>query len=328
MHKSFDTLFRSPPFRVLILGDVMIDRYLNGKVTRISPEAPVPVVQLDHSMDRLGGAANVALNIKAMGATATLFAVIGPDEDGDLFRSLSQKDEIFTSGLIPEKGRRTTVKTRVIAGNQHLLRLDVEDTFPLNEHTEKILLEAISHALDHMTPDVVILQDYNKGVLSENIILEVIRMATQRSIPVAVDPKFNHFLSYKGATLFKPNHKELCEGLGRWVPTEEADLEKACQELHTHLGHGISLITLSDKGIYWYDHGIGQGGIVPPVQRDIVDVCGAGDTVIAVAALALAARWSATDIAVVANLAGGQVCEKVGVVPINKESLDLEYLKV
>ena len=306
----------------------MIDRYLNGKVTRISPEAPVPVVQLNHAMDRLGGAANVALNIKAMGATASLFAVIGPDEDGDLFRSLSQKDEILTSGLMPEKGRRTTVKTRVIAGNQHLLRLDVEDTFPLNEHTEKILLEALAESLDNMPPDVVILQDYNKGVLSENIIVEVLRMATQRSIPVAVDPKFNHFLSYKGAALFKPNHKELCEGLGRWVPTEEADLEKACRELHTHLGQGISLITLSDKGIYWYDHGVGQGAIVPPVQRDIVDVCGAGDTVIAVAALALAAHWSASEIATVANLAGGLVCEKVGVVPINKESLDLEYLKV
>lgn len=328
MHNSLDTLLRTPPFRVLILGDVMIDRYLNGKVTRISPEAPVPVVQLNHSMDRLGGAANVALNIKAMGASASLFAVIGSDEDGALLTSLSQRDDILTSGVIFEKGRRTTTKTRVIAGNQHLLRLDVEDTFPLNDHTEKILLDAVSHAMDLMPPDVVILQDYNKGVLNESTIAEVIRMANQRIIPVAVDPKFNHFLSYKGATLFKPNLKELCEGLGRVVRTEETDLERACIDLHSHLGHMISLITLSEKGIYWYDHQIGQGAILPPVKRDIVDVCGAGDTVIAIAALALAAQWSAADIAMVANLAGGLVCEKVGVVPINRESLDLEYRKV
>lgn len=310
----------------MILGDVMIDRYLHGRVSRISPEAPVPVVQLMNATDRLGGAANVALNVRELGGDSLLFAVIGQDESADQFTGLAQREQMDISGLIREEGRRTTLKTRVISGNQHLLRMDVEDSFPLLHSSRTKLLTALGEAIETSMPDVIILQDYNKGVLDEVTIAEVIKLGNAKSIPITVDPKFSHFLLYRGITLFKPNLKELCEGLGRQVDPTPVELEKACRELHQHLNHQISLVTLSDKGIFWFDHHRGEGNLCSPIPRDIVDVCGAGDTVIAVASLALAAGWAAEEIANLANLAGGLVCEKVGVTPINKDKLLQEYL--
>ena len=312
--------------RVLIVGDVMIDRYLYGEVTRISPEAPVPVVQFTHRVARLGGAANVALNVGEMGAKAILAAVVGQDEDGTAYQQLMQQSGLDDLRIVSCKDRRTTVKTRIIAGNQHLLRVDSEDTHPIDADSFARLHAHLREVLQTGQADVVIMQDYNKGLLTAEMIREVVSLARQANTPIAVDPKFQHFSSYRGVTLFKPNLKELQEGLGRLVRPERDDLTAAVQELHRKLDHQYSLITLSERGVFWFDHNNKAGGLIPATPRSIVDVCGAGDTVIALAALALAAGRSMAEVALVANLAGGQVCEQVGVVPVDAGRLRDEVL--
>ncbi len=336
---AFPSIFRTPPFRVLVVGDVMVDRYIRGIVNRISPEAPVPIVRLRETDDRLGGAANVALNLRNLRAEVTLCAVVGEDRDGSDFRDAAEREGVNTASVVLDPSRRTTVKTRVIAGNQHLLRIDEEDLHrrvraghaevvdlhPLADGIRDRLLSNIESLLRNSPPDVVLLQDYDKGVLDERTIPAIIGSCRSMGIPVAVDPKFEHFMAYRGVSLFKPNLKELGEGLGRMISPTEADLEQACMELHHRLDHAISLITLSEKGVFWFDHSEGTHGLVPPVPRDIVDVCGAGDTVIAAAALALAAGWPTDALSILSNLAGGQVCERVGVVPVSLDLLLEEF---
>lgn len=318
------SLFREPPFRVMIIGDVMIDRYLQGRVNRISPEAPVPIVHYQSRQDRLGGAANVAVNLRELGADARLIAVCGQDEEEGLLRSLLQANGLDDQDILSEAGRLTTLKTRILAGSQQLLRIDAEDSDDLLPVTRERILEHITRAFDQARPDVVILQDYNKGVLSPELISAILELARSNGVPVSVDPKFRHFLSYRGATLFKPNLKELSEGLGMVIRPELPSLREACVRLHGHLEHRFSLVTLSEHGIFWYDHEREEAGLLPPRPRDIVDVCGAGDTVIATASLALAAGWPLEELARVANLAGGQVCERPGVVPVDRWRLQAE----
>lgn len=311
--------------RVLILGDVMIDRYVQGQVRRVSPEAPVPVVEFQSSSSRLGGAANVALNVREMGAEPILVAVVGEDEEAtELERLVEDAGLSDHSFLIREAGRRTTIKTRIIAGNQHLLRVDAEDTHPVSESSVSQLMGKLEIELQRDRVDVIILQDYDKGVLSPKMIQSVIALADQFDIPVTVDPKFRHFLQYGGCTLFKPNLKELSEGLAREISPTHLDLERAVIELAQSMPHQYSLITLSDKGIFWYDHRLHKGGVIPPATRDIVDVCGAGDTVIAIASMVLANELSLAQVAAIANLAGGLVCERVGVVPVDGQALEKE----
>ena len=322
---ALPSLLRQPPFRILVVGDVMVDRYIRGTVHRISPEAPVPVVRLRETDDRLGGAANVALNLRNLGVEVILCAVVGDDAVGQHFLEAAAREGVDTSAMVKDSGRCTTVKTRVIAGNQHLLRIDEEDLTPLSDEIADILLGKIGALLRAARPDVVLLQDYDKGVLDERTIPAIIHSCNTLRVPVAVDPKFSHFMDYKEVTLFKPNLKELSEGLGRNILPVKDALEGACVELHGRLGHALSLITLSEKGIYWYDHRDGRSGLVPPVPRDIVDVCGAGDTVISAAALAMAAGWPPEAMAALANLAGGQVCERVGVVPVSMDRLLEEF---
>lgn len=206
-----------------------------------------------------------------------------------------------------------------MAGNQQLLRVDQEDTLSIQEETTRRLLEQIEAIFKADRPQAVLLQDYDKGIFTPTFIEAIIRLAKTLGIPVSVDPKFKHFKAYKGVTLFKPNLKELNEGMGRQIEPSESALEAACKLLNEELGHEMSLVTLSEKGIYYYDHKAGVGGLVSPVPRDIVDVCGAGDTVISVATLALASGVTLDAIAFLANLAGGLVCERPGVVAISKE---------
>lgn len=315
--------------RILILGDVMIDRYVQGQVRRVSPEAPVPVVEFQSSSSRLGGAANVALNVREMGAEPILVAVVGDDAEAiELERLVEDAGLSNHSFLIREAGRRTTIKTRIIAGNQHLLRVDAEDTHPVSESSVSQLMAKLEVELKRDRVDVIILQDYDKGVLSPEMIRSVIALADRLGIPVTVDPKFRHFLQYGGSTLFKPNLKELSEGLAREVLPNYADLERAVIELAQAMPHQYSLITLSDKGIFWYDHRFQKGGIIPPATRDIVDVCGAGDTVIAIASMVLANDISLAHVAAIANLAGGLVCERVGVVPVDGLALEMEVKRL
>jgi D-glycero-beta-D-manno-heptose-7-phosphate kinase len=304
--------------RVLILGDVMIDGYLWGKVERISPEAPVPIVSVTKIENRLGGAANVALNISALGATPVICSVVGDDEKGKLFDQLLSENNLSSAGIVKSPHRPTTVKTRVISSGQHLLRVDEEKITPLNSQENKMLLQRFEELVKAEAFDVVIFQDYNKGVLTPQVIEKVIARCNELNIPSAVDPKKDNFLAYKNVSLFKPNLKELREGLKVDINGNIIDSVKAAvHQLEAILKNKISLVTLSEYGVV-----VNQNGNfthIPAHDRKIIDVSGAGDTVISVAALCLALDLEPEILANLSNLAGGMVCEKVGVVPIDKD---------
>lgn len=309
--------------KVLIIGDVMIDRYLFGHTDRMSPEAPVPVVDLNNKVNRLGGAANVALNVKALGAYPLLVSVVGKDRFGESFLELLPQHGIESTNIIQSKSRKTTVKTRIIAQQQHLLRVDDEDKHDLDKAEASAILQKVQELLELNQVNVILFQDYNKGLLSKQVIREVMLEAIKYDIPTVVDPKFNNFWEYKRATLIKPNLKEIRQAIGKDFPPTLEELKKCNAILENRLGSKLSLITLSEKGIFYGSPGDHQ--IVPTQKRDIVDVCGAGDTVISVAALGLACALTMKEISQLANLAGGQVCEQVGVVPVNARVLEKEY---
>ncbi len=313
--------------RVLVVGDVMVDSYVWGKVDRISPEAPVPVVSVTAKEDRLGGAANVALNILALGATPIICAMAGRDAKGQALKALFESSGINAAGLLLSDARPTTVKTRVISSNQHIVRVDEESLAPLNPGEEDAFIATAERTLREMKPHVVIFEDYNKGLLTPNVIEAITAMATKAGIPTAVDPKKDNFFAYRGVSLFKPNLKELAEGLKMEIQKKDhAALEAAAEKLESRLGHSISLITLSEEGMYVKSEG--KSTRLPAHLRNIADVSGAGDTVIGVAALCLALGVDAPYIAALANLAGGLVCEQVGVVPIDKNLLLAEAIRI
>lgn len=312
--------------RVLVIGDVMIDAYLKGKVSRISPEAPVPIVNLESREDRLGGAANVAMNVKALGANAILCSVIGRDSGAERFMTLMNEEGLDSTGMVQHEDRKTAVKTRVLANNQQVVRVDDEEVKDLNAAQELELIRVVKNLIETGI-DAVIFEDYNKGTLTEKVIHEITDLANAAGIPSAVDPKFANFLAYKNVTLFKPNLKELQEGLGRPIPfsTDRQAFEQAVLDLEAQLNNKISFVTLSEHGVFIKDKA--QAHYIPAHIRSIADVSGAGDTVIAVASLALASGSSVELIASLANLAGGLVCEYRGVVPVNKEKLLAEAIK-
>jgi len=313
-----ETFERFNNLNVLIVGDVMVDSYLWGKVDRISPEAPVPIVRVTNIENRLGGAANVALNVAAMGATPFICSVIGSDEKAGLFTQLLSEGGLSNEGIVQSEFRPTTVKTRIISSEQHLLRVDQEKTDLMNRTESAVLLGHFEKLLKNHRIDVVIMQDYNKGVLSEKVIETVISICRESGIPTAVDPKKDQFLSYRGVDLFKPNLKELREGLKMDFNDDfETSLRTAISELENIMHNRISLVTLSERGIAC---NTAENWIrLPAHNRKIIDVSGAGDTVISVAALCLALKLEPEIIARLSNLAGGLVCENVGVVPIDKE---------
>jgi D-glycero-beta-D-manno-heptose-7-phosphate kinase len=308
---------------VLIVGDVMIDRYIHGKVNRISPEAPVPVVEFTRSEERLGGAANVALNVKALGAMPYLFSVIGQDTEGVVFQNLLRNNNLPLQGITLSPRRLTTVKTRIVAGSQQLLRIDTEQTQDLDTEQCSDFLLKLDSFLNENHIDVLILQDYNKGVLSEKVIERVLRIAREKNIPTVVDPKKKNFFSYKNVTLFKPNLKEIREALPFDIKPEVDSLQHAADYLRNELGHHATMVTLSEKGLFLEDK-ITKGRIYPTKNRQIADVSGAGDTVISVAALGIATALDKDILAHLCNIAGGQVCEEAGVVPLSMEKLKRE----
>jgi rfaE bifunctional protein kinase chain/domain len=314
----------------LIIGDVMVDAYLWGKVERISPEAPVPIVSVNKRENRLGGAANVGLNIKSLGATAYLCAVIGNDQKGNEFLELLDNEDIPKQGIVRSDNRVTTTKFRVIGNNAQMLRVDEEHTKPLNEKESDGLRLNITKLLELEKIDVIIFQDYDKGVITPALISEVVAIANSENIPVVVDPKKEHFLDFKNVSLFKPNLKEIKEGLKiDFDESNPVELEKAISTLQETVNARIVLNTLSDKGIIvrWQEDGQFNSQKFPAHYRNISDVSGAGDTVISVAALCLASGIEVPDMAAIANLSGGIVCEEVGVVPINKTKLQDEVIR-
>ncbi len=318
--KSFDRL------RVLILGDAMMDSYLWGRVERISPEAPVPVVSVTRKEMRPGGAANVAINVQAMGATPILCSVVGRDVNGDAFVSMLKKRKMPVTAIYRSATRHTTVKTRVIGNNHQLLRIDEETVEDMPAADTDGLLAMALKAIRTRKPDVIVFEDYDKGALNRKVIEAVIAAARTAGIPVAVDPKRRNFEWYRRVDLFKPNLKELCEGLKIDLErTDAAALSRAVRPVRKERGIGLLMVTLSEAGIF-YAHNE-SGKVIPAHVRNVSDVSGAGDTVISVAALCLARKLPPHFIASLSNLAGGQVCEKVGVVPVDKKQLFIEALR-
>ncbi len=318
---NFENLFTDfTSLHVAVIGDVMLDTYWWGNVDRISPEAPVPVVAMQHREQRIGGAGNVALNTISLGAQTTLFTITGDDEDANTLNNLLQQHNINTKSIIRSKNRITTNKIRVMSRNQQMLRLDSEITNDILEEDETQLLQNFSAYINKEKPAVAIFEDYNKGILTPTIIQALIKICKENNIITAVDPKRKNFFEYKNVNIFKPNLKEVKDGLNILTnDISSASLNTIHKELYDRLHHKISLITLSEKGIFIHDEN--TDNIIPAHVRNIADVSGAGDTVIAVASLVYAATKDVLLTAEIANLAGGIVCEDVGTVAINKEKL-------
>lgn len=311
---------------VLVIGDLMLDRYLWGKVERISPEAPVPVVEVELEENRLGGAANVALNLKELGAKPVLCGVIGTDAEGDLFLEELIASGLSAEGIIRIPGRRTTAKIRILSNQHQMLRVDKEVRSPLLAEEEQLIAAKIASLL----PDSkgLIFEDYDKGLLSESLIQATQKQAEKLNLPVFVDPKHRNFFYYSNCTVFKPNLKELREGLSVSVSKEDtAGLKRAVSALRTQMPHPWTLLTLSENGMLLIEES-GNAWHIPAHERKISDVSGAGDTVISVLALATLAGLSIPEAAALANLAGGRVCEFPGVVPIRREDLEKELRRL
>ena len=321
MKTDFDKLFHQfTELKVGVVGDLMLDTYWWGKVDRISPEAPVPVVAVSKKEQRIGGAGNVALNVRSLGAKVSMLSVLGKDSEGEQLTALLESEGINTKYLVTSEQRITTNKIRIISRNQHMMRLDAEHIEDMIKADEEKLLYAFEEFIAAEDPDVVILEDYNKGVLTANVISSIISLCKKNGILTTVDPKRKNFFAYNAVDIFKPNLKEAKEGLN--IIGDGAALSQL-KEIHASLAeklhHKVSFITLSEKGVF-YQEGT-QSALLPTHIRNVADVSGAGDTVIAVASLVFAATKNVELMAEVANIAGGLVCEEVGTVAIDKGKL-------
>jgi len=331
---NFDHLFKSfNTQKVLIIGDVMIDTYLWGKVDRISPEAPVPVVVINQRENRLGGAANCALNIQSLGGEPILCSVIGEDVKGDEFIELLKGHKIAEHGILRSRERMTTTKYRIIGNNTQMLRVDEEITENMNEADNERMIAQVGKIIAKHKIGSVIFQDYDKGVINAGLLEKLIPVFNELNIPIAVDPKKRNFHLYENVSLFKPNLKELKEGMQiEFDAYSNKELSAAVNQLLEQHNARIVLTTLSERGIYLSCNSKDNGRLnelIPAHVRAIADVSGAGDTVISTAALCLAVGMKAYGIAYISNLAGGLVCEQIGVVPVDKERLlaELKSLK-
>jgi len=326
--KSFSTARLNELFahfknkRIAVVGDVMIDRYMWGTVTRISPEAPVPVVEIESETSRLGGAANVANNIKALGGIPILVGVVGNNVHGTEFREMLAQMDCPTYGIITDTTRPTTIKTRVIAQDQHVVRVDSEDKRDIDSGIQKQIVDVLREHMDSI--DAVIIEDYNKGVIVKELIRSVIELVNEKGKIVTIDPKFNNFFEYQNVTLFKPNKKEAEEAIGKKFRTE-TDVIEAGKLLLEKLHAENILLTRSEKGMSLFERN-GDVTHIPTVARKIADVSGAGDTVIATLTMLLASGATVKEAAAIANYAGGIVCGEVGIVPIEPDILKQKIL--
>ncbi len=314
LFKSFSTI------KIGVIGDIMLDTYWWGNVERISPEAPVPVVTVNRKEYRIGGAGNVALNLASLGTPVSVFSVIGDDDDGQILTGLLNENKIETAYLLKSTDRITTNKMRVISRNQQMMRLDSETLQALENEQEQKLITQVERFIREESPAAIIFEDYNKGVLTEKIIHSVIEICRKNSVITSVDPKRKHFFKYKGVDIFKPNLKEARDALNLLIEEiNESVLTHIHQKLVDELNHRISFITLSEKGVFYEDGK--ESRMVPSHIRNVADVSGAGDTVIAVATLIYTLTRNTKIMAEIANLAGGIVCESVGTVAIDKAKL-------
>jgi len=310
---------------ILVIGDVILDAYYKGDVSRISPEAPVPVLDIKSKDYRLGGAANVGLNVNKLGAKSILCSVIGDDDAGMTIKKLLEEEGLDTRGIVTSRSRQTSKKTRMVSGFSQLLRFDEEITSTLSKADETELLEKVNALVDEYKPDAIIFEDYDKGSITNTLIQEVISKAKSLGIKVTVDPKKRNFFSYHGASLFKPNMKELREGLNLpHLRSNDVDLMKAYTQLQEKMPVEAAFFTLSADGVFITNGN--ENHHIPALNRTIADVSGAGDTVISAATCALAVGMDLKDIATISNLAGGWVCQFPGVVSITQNDL-LEEIK-
>ncbi len=316
--QRLDELFnRFSGKQVAVIGDLMIDRYIWGHVNRISPEAPVPIVDLETEQARLGGAANVAMNIKSLGGEPFLMGVIGADNSGKQLLELVRESNFKLNGIITDPSRPTTVKTRVIAHSQHVVRIDRESKSDISYSIQDEIVDVLRHNIDSI--DAIILEDYNKGVIVASLIKQVIELANRHNKVVTVDPKFHNFFDYKNVTVFKPNRKEVEEILGMRIKNEE-DAAQAGKTLLNKLSAKCILLTLGEQGMTLFE----ENGTITHAEtkaRNVIDVSGAGDTVISTLTIALAGGASTKEAATLSNFAGGIVCGSVGIVPIDREQL-------
>ena len=325
---DFDKLFNSfSSLKIGVIGDVMLDTYWWGKVDRISPEAPVPVVAVSKKEQRIGGAGNVALNLVSLGVNVHTVSIVGDDDEGNQLIDLLKEQKINADYILKSSERITTNKIRIISRNQHMMRLDAEVTNELSANESENIISAFKKYIEVEKPNLVILEDYNKGVLTENVIVEIIKICKLHNIITAVDPKRKNFFAYKGVNIFKPNLQEIKEALN--IISNDVS-ENALHQMHValkeKLEHQISFITLSEKGVYFESDNIAE--IIPTHIRSIADVSGAGDTVIAVACATFAASNNIKLMAEMANIAGGLVCEEVGTVAIDKNKLLAECKQI
>ena len=308
----------------IVIGDVMVDSYIWGSVNRMSPEAPGPIVEVEKRENRLGGAANVGLNLKALGAKPILCSVIGDDPKGNEFIELLKGEGMLLDGIIQSSSRITTTKFRVIGNNSQLLRVDEETTENLEEIYQEAIQNKVKEIIQVNDVDVIIFQDYDKGVINAELIEFVSKEAKEFDIPVVIDPKKENFMHYKDVTLFKPNLKEIKDGLNTdFDENNDADIEINVAKLQDELNADMVLNTLSEKGVFisWRIDGGYESMLIPAHVRNIADVSGAGDTVISVAALCVSQKLEPPIMAAISNLAGGLVCEEVGVVSLDKGKL-------
>jgi len=303
--------------KIAVIGDMMLDSYFRGDVKRVSPEAPVPVVEVENEFFRFGGAANVALNILKLGGIPLPAGVIGNDNDGKIFTSLLEEANMMSDGIIVDSSRPTTAKTRVIAGNQHVVRIDKESKESISNKTEKKLLEYITSNISSL--DGIILEDYNKGVLTKSFIKNIISLANKKDMFITVDPKFNNFFEYKNVTVFKPNKKEAEDVLGIKIKNKE-DVTKAGRTMLERLNAENVLLTLGSEGIAVFEKNKTEKRLATKARK-VADVSGAGDTVISTLTMALVAGADIMDASYLANYAAGIVCGEVGIVPIEIEKL-------
>lgn len=308
---------------IAVVGDVMIDRYIWGTVNRVSPEAPVPVVEVESESSRLGGAANVANNITALGAKAFLVGVVGNDRSGEEFRSILEKQGTSAEGIVTDASRPTTVKTRVIAHHQHVVRIDSEEKKDVAADVQERIYAVLEQRIGSL--DAIIIEDYNKGVVVRSLIRRIIDLANKHKKIVTIDPKFHNFFEYTDVTVFKPNKKETEEALGTKLRTDE-DVIAAGKNLLTKLNAENILLTRSEKGMSLFEKN-GAVTHIPTKARKVADVSGAGDTVIATLTVMMASGANFTESSILANYAGGIVCGEVGIIPIEPAVLRAAVLE-
>ena len=306
--------------RIAVIGDIMLDKYIFGHVSRISPEYPVPVVDVTHEDHRLGGAANVALNTLSLGAETMLIGITGADSNREVLLDLFRSHGLATEGMICDPSRPTTCKTRILSQNHHITRVDFESRKEISAEIERTVLDSFETLLDSI--DAVVLEDYNKGLLSTQLIQHIIASARKRQVPVLVDPKLQNFFAYTGCSVFKPNMSEMAASLGIVLHNNDHEIEDACRLLQEKLEAETIIVTRSDKGMTIYN---GSFTHIAATSLEVADVSGAGDTVIGMLALGAASGLDMVTNATLANLAAGTVCQEVGAVPVKADKLIKVY---